>query len=521
MTSEVRENLVKEIREDALGKYGLPSKEDAVNKVIDEWEYNKAGLMQLFSKHPNWNPEKFQIAFDTTVDREVDERKVCRFFNDVYEKVRGKIEWTDTLQALRYYTSSTINNLIEGYAKEDYPDLRITKGQKTSKAVNKILKYLKVDEMMGTYVDREVTKKVYDRAFAAYSDAINPLQIVRHTVLSCHPVDYLLMSNGNSWSSCHTINKNDRDSGYSGMRCSGTVSYMLDGTSFVFYHVDESYSGDALELQPKIIRQMFHYENGVLVQGRLYPQTNDGKNSLYVPTRAVVQKVLADCLGLPNLWRKKGGTDVCNSYINSYGTHYRDYIYQSECNVSRIIDMIPEGNDERKVHIGHNPICFLCGREHSRESWLYCDSCGDHSGNKDEDGYYCEECGEWVDEDDVIWIDDSPYCRDCVEYCEECEEYEIRSRINYYSDVDRCICDSCFERYYTRCDCGHVCRNDDVTEDVHGTTYCNDCADSLVEVDDELYPEDEIKICPACGCVHVEEGDYCIDCAEEAENERG
>ena len=221
ITSEERNALKKEIAEEALGRYNLPSTDSALNKVIDTWLTNKGPLMDLLSKNPNWKPDKYMIAFDTSVDREVNMEEVYKFFR----AVKNHVKWTCTLDSLFYYGCANINKTIAKYAADDYPDLRITEGQKTSKAVNKILTSLGVPEKMGTYVDRRgVKKSYYEKAYADYSDAINPLKIIRHTVISCHPVDYLLMSNGNSWSSCHTINKNDRDSGYSGMRCSGTLS---------------------------------------------------------------------------------------------------------------------------------------------------------------------------------------------------------------------------------------------------------------------------------------------------------
>lgn len=519
ITSEERNALKKEIAEEALGRYNLPSTDSALNKVIDTWLTNKGPLMDLLSKNPNWKPDKYMIAFDTSVDREVNMEEVYKFFR----AVKNHVKWTCTLESLFYYGCANINKTIAKYAADDYPDLRITEGQKTSKAVNKILTSLGVPEKMGTYVDRRgVKKSYYEKAYADYSDAINPLKIIRHTVISCHPVDYLLMSNGNSWSSCHTINKNDRDSGYSGMRCSGTLSYMLDRSSMVFYHVDASYSGDCLELEPKIIRQMFHYENGVLIQGRLYPQCNDGKNSLYKPTRAIMQKVLADCLELPNLWRKKGGTDICCKFVSSTGTHYPDWEYQSECNVSRIMDMIPE-DDQRKVHIGHKPICLECGKEYSAQDYLYCGHCRDKVENThdDEDGYYCTNCGEWVDEDDVYFINDEPYCEDCVEFCRDCEEYVLRENGRYYPELDAWICDECFERFYTECDYGGICFTEDVTKDVNGYTYTPSAVDELlIEINGEYYREEDTKVCPICGQVYVGDEENCPECMEEIENER-
>lgn len=141
--------------------------------------------------------------------------------------------------------------------KECYPDIKgISAGQKTSRAVKKICTLIGITS--NTYSD-------FEKRYAKYSDAINPLDVVRHTILSVNPVDYLLSSNGNSWSSCHTLDKNNPN-GFSGCHCSGTMSYLLDGTTMVYYQVDKEYDGNDLEFEPKIIRQLFHYKDGILVQ---------------------------------------------------------------------------------------------------------------------------------------------------------------------------------------------------------------------------------------------------------------
>lgn len=510
ISDEMKVLMMKNIEDGGLGKYSLPSSEKGLRAIVEKWSTSKQNLMDLFSKNPHWNPEKFYIAFDTTVDRDIDSMKVDSFFSWVYKNLPYGVKWTDSFANLKYYPQKNIDGYLAEVINRDYPDLKIVEGQKTSRAVNKILSSL-------GYKGRS-----YEQQFAKYADALSPLQIVRHTVISLNPNDYLLMSNGNSWSSCHTIDKHNNSGGYSGCRCSGTLSYMLDGTSFVFYQVDKEYTGDNLELQPKIIRQMFHYDNGVLIQGRLYPQCNDGKNSLYVPTRAVVQKVIADALGIPNLWRKKGGTDTCRDFSKSYGTHYRDYTYQSECNVSRIFELIPDGVDNRKVNIGTNPICPICGKEHSREEWLYCSSCGNHSGNGEVSGYYCADCGEWIDEDDVAWVGDDPYCRDCAEWCEHCEEWVRPGCTEYIPSTGENVCSHCREEYFITCEgCGEIHPIARMHEDVHENYYCLSCSERLlVEIDGEYIPKADLKTCPVCGCVHEGEEELCDNCKEEAEHER-
>lgn len=299
------------------------------------------------------------------------------------------------------------------------------------------------------------------------------------------------------------------------------MSYLLDGTTMVYYQVDKEYDGNDLEFEPKIIRQLFHYKDGILVQGRLYPQCNDGKNSLYTPIRAQLQKIIADCLVAPNLWRKKGGTSACCSVINSEGTHYRDYECQSECSVSKIVKMIPKGRvDNRTMTVGHDIYCTKCGDYHDMESTLLCEDCYDNYG--DSGSHRCCDCGGRYDEDDMYFINGHWYCCDCSTYCDCCNERVPNSNIHYYRELDMDICDECVAEDFSTCDCcGKLTNNDDLTY-IESTdeNVCGRCLENkyaYVDTEDEYYPIEKVNTC-VCGQTYlIEEGDkgLCPDCIEE------
>lgn len=261
--------------------------------------------------------------------------------------------------------SSFVTKDMSDSINEMFPEVKAVPMQKISRIVNKICVNLGIDKYTG-----------YNKEFAKFSDAVNPLSIKRHTVISCHPIDYLTMSFGNSWSSCHTIDKNnirEMENHYNGMYSGGTMSYMLDGTSVVFYTVDGKYEGNYLELEPKINRNMFHIGEEKIVQGRVYPQTNDSNNGIYEKFRNIMQKVIADCYNVPNMWKLKKGTSACNEVIISDGVHYRDYQNFYDCNVSYLKhDDTINVND---IRVGHNPICPCCGKEHNRKDCIECSNC--------------------------------------------------------------------------------------------------------------------------------------------------
>ena len=521
ITEEERYALLNDM-EQLLSEYDYKFTGYALNKIIDTWATNKADLIKAFKRHPNYLEGKFMIVFSHDFNRKIDMRALCDFFNWVMytaaEPVREFMptemkdyvishdrRYPDNVWHVFYHLSKTADQYMSEETAEMFnginPEFHARAGQKTSRMVNKFCTYVGLNHLPD-----------YNREFAKYADALNPLTITRHTVLSVNPLDYLTMSFGNSWASCHTIDKRNKrgmPNSYEGMYSSGTISYMLDSPSMVFYTVDASYNGNDFWNEPKINRQMFHWGEEKLVQGRLYPQDNDGDNSVYTPYREIVQKVMSELFSLPNYWTVSKGTDAAGKFINSDGTHYRDYDNYSNCTLSR-----PKGSEnDRCITVGHDPICIECGNEHDTEN---CISCCSKSSE-----YYCEECGEPIDDDDVIWINDEPYCHDCVTWCDECESYFVGegttvvngygytitvcddcldrytycdccgeyhpSEMTYWIDVDcESVCGDCFSDYYGTCeDCGEYYKLKDL-EDHNGNLLCPSCLEDAIDKESEM-----------------------------------
>lgn len=289
-------------------------------------------------------------------------------------------------------------------------DLRIVAGQKFSRIVGKFCRKLGIDKL-----------EDYQQKFAKFGDDINELVIKRHTVISINPIDYLTMSFGNSWSSCHTIDKlNDRNcpNNYRGMYSGGTLSYMLDGASIVFYTVDKKYDGTDFEFEPKVNRCMFHIGEDKIIQGRVYPQNNDGDQTIYNEIRAIMQKTMSEIFNVNNFWIIKQGTSACAEMSESCGAHYRDYTNFSNCNVSWLKPSEGKLKNTNRIKIGHSGICLKCGEEHSNCDSIICNDCFN-------DVKRCPHCGRRVTENDHIEIDGQVYCSTCARYCSHHQRYEI------------------------------------------------------------------------------------------------
>lgn len=539
ITEKERQKIIADM-EELLSEYGYEYSTDALNRIIDEWGRNKETIISLFKNHPNYREGQFMVAFDQDYDRAVNRNALYEFASWIYDCLLDQIEldemrctWEEAYtinRLIREYDAKTVDADTVSAWKSILPDAKLHEGMKTSRAVNKICGYLGLDK-----------KPEYNRKFARYADGLNPLKVVRHTVISVNPLDYLTMSFGNSWASCHTIDKENKrgmPNTYEGQYSSGTISYMLDGTSFIMYTIDKNFSGeDYWRSDGKINRQMFHLGEDFLVQGRMYPQDNDGAEGIYTDFRAIAQKVIADCKQIPNLWTLRKGTEAASQYIDSVGTHYQDYRHYDNCTLS-----IRKGADGlKRITVGHNPICVTCGREHTVSEnisccagTIECDSCGCCISFGDtrytttygdvycEDcGCVCDRCGEVILQDDAIWIDSEGVyvCEDCASEhyhrCGECGEYFSADDVCWVESVDGYVCDHCLEEYYFRCEeCGDYFRNGSVYE----CTY--------VESTDKYVCDDCLKeyyfCCDSCGnyfpaeeaCVY-EEGEICKDCYAE------
>ena len=263
---------------------------------------------------------------------------------------------------LAYNYTSTVNSDVVSSAAELPTPVKLTRGMKTSRAFNKVCTTYGLDKANPSQVTttengHKVTRTVYpyDKLFAQYADSVSDCKRKLKFFISLNPLDYLTMSFGVNWSSCQTIDKtNQRNmpNHYSGAYCGGTLSYMLDASSMITYV--HSAMPESIE-EGKIYRNMFHFQNDILVQGRVYPQGNDGCIDLYSTFRGFVQNEFSEMLGLHcNDWdnnRSKG----C---INSLGVHYKDYAHFGDCNVSMPTE---RRNADSEITIGHQGICVKCG----------------------------------------------------------------------------------------------------------------------------------------------------------------
>ena len=531
-----------------------------------EWANNKYNRIKKFMEHPAYNAnEPFKIVHEVDAVRELDKDAINNFIDmfvdyslydfpllykmlsifkttfiddDQISKYNKLIEWADNgLAREGDYNHFNGARRVDSeicymyYPKMDYPIKRekgilVTKeliesikkkcnpheGQKTSKFVRKL-----ITTAIGTIDERE---------FAKYADALNPVMFKRKAVLSVDPVDYLMMSHGNSWASCYWINRNDPGS-YEGCYSNGTWSYMADEPTMIMYIVDNENTENFAEL-PKIFRQcVFFNEENLLINSRVYPSN---RTDVRAEFRGYAQQFISELYGIPNNWKVKETnyngdielSDGTTLYARDLIEEDDDFVGYSDPQIYEISISINKANELKrptKMFYGGKAYCPSCGnRWHGGdESRFVCEEC-------DGEGYTCYGCGAHLSEDEANWCEDiGEYCcDDCSFYCDFHGRREYNNGNDYnevscWGGTTEYWCDEAVEDYAEECyECGELWRSEDMTYCVaNGEYYCPDCVDSALtrcEECDELIPRDDVMIWTDPETGEVKE--VCADCYE-------
>ena len=490
---------------------------EGVDEIISEWATNKADLIAAMENDPNYDGD-YKVVLTENFCREVDEDEIRLFYSTLFHRFGvGKLNF-EQRGAIGNLTHQFVTEDDEQTLNEAFPDMQRKphKGAKVSRTIRQICKEYGMDTDPG-----------FNKAYTRFADAINPLKVERYTIISVNPIDYLTMSFGWSWQSCHTIDKTQKNhsggENYSGCYSAGTLSYMLDSTSVVVYTVDRDYDGNQFELQPKISRQMFHIGEDKIIQGRLYPQGNDvGADATYRQMREIVQRVVSGWFGWDNLWINKKGTPkvddghiyknlTCTEVITTEGLHYEDYKYFSNCNVS-----YRGGGREKNVKritVGHQGICPTCGEWKIDDSeYIICGDCRNM--------VVCAHCGSHISVGNAILTGNGEYF--CDEICVENSDYVYCTNVHQYrreTDDDVMYDDYLEEWQYD--ESGYW---GDAVYAEDGSTFCNtenaEAAGYIMTDDGLWYPDDSVVYCEHCRrMVHIRkynmEYDCCNDCADD------
>lgn len=555
----------------------------AVEANVDKWFRNKQTLYNLLRTHPNWSERDMAVVLEYEEDRPIDisafKREVSYLLRYAQNKThqfecRGRscstCEDYHPCKLLcnwnllwNYVDGPIVNDRVIRYIKEYY-NMDVAPGTRVTRVFNKICTELgwtsltdviKCDD--GTVENPKADS--YDKIFARIADSLSPMKVKRKAVLSINIMDFLTMSHGTGWKSCHNVVTKSESGCYSG----GTLSYATDDVTMIFYTVDAD--DDTIPPQerlplwdrPKISREIFCFNTGLTgMQSRLYPQTdNVVKMNEY---RKLVQCVLAKCLYETGKWRENGGwIDEDNTggkwtVTRQGGLQYPDYQHTSGSGMyymSKVFRPDDVANFQI-LQIGDSAYCIKTGevntdhgcienRYHkhpttisqSRCNRVLCEVCGEIAFENQmhltetSDGesvmacsnccVRCPHCGRFytIDfaEESGNYVDGTWACPECIEddaySCYHCGEVHWSNDMSYAEDIEEYFCQDCADEYLHYCDeCDRTVYMDGawvgdewICEDCLDDHYfvCNDCGEYCHE-DDICRGDDDEYYCPLC-----------------------
>lgn len=526
-----------------LGKYNFNSSTEGVSKICNEWKTNKAKLIELLSRHPNWDADNFCITVEVSDFRETSQNMLYDKLRQLYGGCRKDGKQYNAEEVDRYYELFSLHGdkLLDEFDRDIFKKINIkaVKGERTARCLRKLFLELGMDKYPS-----------FEHNYAEVADSVSPMEKKLKLVFSVNPLDYLGMSHGDNWDSCHGL-KND------GCYKAGTLSYMMDDVSIIAYTVPVKAEAPYYAIG-KISRQMFMWNGGnTFLQSRMYPDYNKYPARV-TEYRAKFLEIIKEVVGLSDFEEYTGRT---NRYaITKTGaTHYPDYDYdQYQTKIWSI------GTPET-LTIGHVAFCPECGNPHSVTGRICCGgrTCngGQTEGNvnqyvgyechvsggirvtgcinpsngffySDRFIYTCDACGDThYGEPHSIGEYSDYICDRCYqEYCDASDEEQETYYCEGY-DENKCVlwdgaaveingylyCPSYVDEYYTTCEyCGEYVYHDE--------TYSVTNSDGYTEEICQYCYENETTLCEECGEVfytddmreHVDRDGYdslfCDDC---------
>ena len=242
------------------------------------------------------------------------------------------------------FVANRLNEIFELEKK------KFVAGQKTSKVVNRIL------NMSRNY------QEYYNDLFTRFGNYVNSYETDGYFVVSLNFLDYLRMSDGVSWSSCHTTDwKNTRrlPNSYHGAFVQGSLSYANDGVSMVAYII-EAKGADAThpDRTYKINRCMFHVSDDFkqIIQGRVYP--NGREDSSCMGIYDMYFDNFLKIMGLNKDDYHYVGRACDDAIINTCGANYQDYFEYSDPRL-----FLADGKENARMFIGYEAYSCNTGEE--------------------------------------------------------------------------------------------------------------------------------------------------------------
>lgn len=522
-STELTENPIYKEMTDFLKEVNYDFTPEVVLKIVDDAYEAKSALREKFRTSKFWNEElQALIVPDFSFKTKPDYNAVREYVEGIFENTNDSY-WNSNMyhtarSAMSYVYKNQIylNDDMAGQVERLFSPFRFHPGMKVSKFFRAIF------EAAGINNDN---CRNFEGRYAALSDSCSPREHERLLVLSLNIMDFLTMSDGNSWDSCHSIRRR-------GCYHGGTLSYALDNVTAILYTLpaDTDISAGRLWEHGKINRQLFMLGDNFMIESRLYPDYN--KMDIRNAHHDLVSKLWSEFTHKE--WSFVSGNNseviryICN-HETTTGNHYADYHFDTyNITALKTADL---GNDE-KINIGAVSPDIVTGAINTNHSVL---SAEDSSESYD----LCYEDieGDAIsDTDYVVFYNGDIYHSDSCIWCDPEGIYVPDEEAVYYND--EYYSPEYADEHFVRCDhCGDYIEKEDAIE-CDGDYYCESCADRVLsycencgtyhhettEVDDMRLCDDcletQTKVCSRCGESHLISyfrDDVCLDCMGEVQ----
>ena len=345
--------------------------DEAVTKMAKKWAQNKSKLANILRKADGWDEKNLCVVRDITVKQGGAGRAKEAYQTLIYDLYCCAPDCTPSarLLAAMYSEDSLLSDARSGALSQRGREWLVAnleeRGFNVKFSLNVGAKFSRVmNAVLRAVIEQgHIACPDYEKWFAAFSDGVKIKPEKLKFVLSIHPADYMRMSFGNSWESCHKLGR--------GCYQAGTLSYMLDTCSMVGFVVKPECK-DEYWTEGKIFRQMFMYNGAEMLKSRLYPDysTND----------AIYGTAFADCvakiLDIPSDWEKVNSA-LTTMAQGKGSAAYPDFTY-SYYNTWSLVNPKYRADDAfivKTTPIGEPPMCPVCGKEHRTKNTCYCYDC--------------------------------------------------------------------------------------------------------------------------------------------------
>lgn len=501
--------------------------EHGMTELAKEWYYAKKKFIEMMNGN---------TSVEMVVESDLDEDGIKEMLSDYARKIEnGKFTYKRESYELQQLKIGELHDFATFYFNQfmntnvavcTVSNNKITEGTLSSYSFVEMCQQLKIDVdkivgmkftkffimllksflEYGNFEDDTVGKLEIEIVSQDFSQLVNTIKTSKRkqtVILSCALEDFISMSHGNNWHSCHNLGS---DYGQ------GCIAYAMSPNVLIAY-VKNSH-GNYL----KSWRQVVYCDSdtGFAIGSRQYPNINEGATK-----------------GARNLWQKlynkfHNGEDNTNGFVFSKKSEgLAEYLITD--NDFAYVDIIKLGEQDSRIS-GHvwstwtkengknvlnvcpsDVVCLECGELHDVQEN---DSvtCIDCNGEK----FYCECCENRFHEHDLTWVDsvDGYVCDRCLErdfiWCDYCKDYHRDYDTTYVDSVGESVCDGCLANHFDYCeDCEEYFKPSEIISVNGGEKYvCEKC------IDDYEYCED-------CGeyftSSYMADDNYCKDCYTDSE----